>query len=225
MPPAPGPAKPANEAAEISADARDVVDKIDALVQPADEPENAVLIDEARAVRWTGPLFAVFSLILLPWTVYLAETLPSRQLSSNYDAAWAGFDVILMIGLAGTAYFALRRSRYLAIAAAATATLLVVDAWFDVLTTPANQRAESILLAAIVELPLAAVCLWLSLHTEQLQERRITLLLRRRHRGHRHTPGAPTASTPAGNPAGSPATSPADQSGESVQRARRSPQH
>jgi len=175
------------EAEGVLRDAEDVlrgpdelVTKIDSLVQPADQPENAVLVDESRVVRWTGPLFALFSLILLPWTIYLGESLPSRQLSPHYDVAWTGFDVILLIGLATTAYFALRRSRYLAISASAAAALLVVDAWFDVMTTPANQVVESIVLAAVVELPLAAVCLWLSLHTQQLAERRITLLLARR---------------------------------------------
>jgi len=157
----------------------DIVGKIDAMVAPAPEPENAVLTDETRVVRWTGPLFALFSLILLPWTIYLAGSLPAEQVSTNYDAAWAGFDVLLMLTLASTAYFALRRSRYLAAAAAATATLLVVDAWFDVLTTPGVQRIEAILLAAFVELPLAAVCIWLSWHTQQLEEQRIVLLMRR----------------------------------------------
>jgi hypothetical protein len=157
--------------------ADEVVGKIDSLVPTADQPENEVIVDTSRIVKWTGPLFALFSLILLPWTIYLGETLPRRQLSPHYDVAWAGFDVMLLIGLSATAYFSLRRSRYLAVSAAATATLLVVDAWFDVMTTPGSQVAESIVLAAVVELPLAAVCLWLSLHTEQLAERRITLLL------------------------------------------------
>lgn len=31
-----------------------------------------MLVDEARVVCWTGPLLALFSLILLPWTIYLA---------------------------------------------------------------------------------------------------------------------------------------------------------
>ncbi len=120
---------------------------------------------------------------MLPWTVFLAETLPAEQMSTNYDAAWAGFDVLLGLTLASTAYFALRRSRYLATAASATATLLVVDAWFDVLTTPGAQRIESILLAAFVELPLAAVCIWLSCHTQQLAEQRMVLLMRSRRGG------------------------------------------
>ena len=165
-----------------------IVSTIDAMVPPAPEPENAVLTDETRVVRWTGPLFAVFSLILLPWTIYIAGSLPSRQVSTNNDAAWAGFDVLLMLTLASTAYFALRRSRYLATAATATATLLVVDAWFDVLTTPGVQRIESIALAAFVELPLASVCIWLSWHAQQLEERRIVLLMRR-YRGRMHRGG------------------------------------
>jgi hypothetical protein len=163
-------------------DPDEIVSKINAMVARAPEPENAVLTDETRAVRWTGPLFALFSLVLLPWTIYIAGSLPAEQVSTYYDAAWTGFDVLLMLTLASTAYFALRRSRYLATMATATATLLVVDAWFDVLTTPGVQRIESILLAAFVELPLAAVCVWLSWHTQQLEERRIVLLMHR-HRG------------------------------------------
>jgi hypothetical protein len=167
-----------------------LVQKLDTLVGPVAEPDNEVLTDNARVVRWTGPVFGLFSLILLPWTVYVAATLPSRQVSPNYGTAWAGYDVMLLVALASTAYFALRRSRYLATAATATAVLLVVDAWFDVLTTPAGQRLQSILLAVAVELPLASVCLWLSYHTQQLAERRIVLLLRRQ----RHTHGGRAAS-------------------------------
>jgi hypothetical protein len=165
---------------DLARDAGEVAHQLDELVKPAREPENAVLTDNAPVVRWAGPVFAVFSLILLPWIVYLAYSLPSRQVSADYDVAWAGFDVMLLLALAGTGYFALRRSRYLATAATATATLLVVDAWFDVMTTLPGQRLEPVALAVLVELPLASVCVWLSLHTQQLAERRLVLLLRRR---------------------------------------------
>jgi hypothetical protein len=166
----------------------EIVSKLDGLVEPAPEAENAVLTDEARVVRWTGALFVVFSVVLLPWTIYLAHSLPERQVSPHYDVAWAGFDAMLLAALATTGYFALRRSRYLATAAAATAALLVVDAWFDIMTSPPSQLPESLLLAAAVELPLAAVCAWLSYHTEQLEKRRIVLLLGRRGRARRSVP-------------------------------------
>jgi hypothetical protein len=177
--------------------------KLDELVAPVGEPENAVFVDNARLVRWAGPAFALFSLALLPWTAYLAYSLPSRQVSPHYAIAWAGFDVILLLVLAGTAYFALRRSRYLATAAASAATLLVVDAWFDITTSPlGGQLMEAIVLAALVELPLASLCVWLSHHTQQLCERRILLLLPRDPR--RARPGRRARSASRGGSAGPP---------------------
>ena len=137
------------------------------------------LADSAKVVRWAGPAFVLFSVVMVPWTIYLGYSLPAWQESPHYDIAWAGFDVLLLLLLASTGYFALRRSGYLAIAAAATATLLIVDAWFDIMTSPRRQLAEAITLAVLVELPLAAVCAWLSYHTQHLEEQRIVLLLRR----------------------------------------------
>ena len=180
----PGSAEPGSGA---GAGPESLVDRVDALVEPAAEPENAVITDDARAVRWAGPLFTLFALIMVPWTVYIGESLPQRQLSPHYDVSWAGFDVILLATLAATGYLALRRSRYLAMAATATAVLLVVDAWFDLMTTPERQIAQSIVLAAVVELPLAAVCVWLSVHTHELAERRIVLLIRGRGAGGRRS--------------------------------------
>jgi hypothetical protein len=150
------------------------------MFKPAPEPEGSVLADDSRMVRWAGPAFVLFSLALIPWTIYLGYSLPSRQLSPHYNVAWAGFDVLELIALGATGYFSLRRSRYLAISAAAAATLLVVDAWFDIMTSPREQVAQAIVLAAVIELPLAGVCVWLSYHTHQLAERTITLLMRRR---------------------------------------------
>ena len=132
--------------------------RLDALAKPVPEPGDTAPAGQVRVVRWAGPMFALCAVILVPWTIYLGETLPSRQVSPNYDAAWAGFDVILALALASTAYFALRRSRYLAVAAAATATLLIIDAWFDCITSPAGQLWQAILMAVLIEIPLAAVC-------------------------------------------------------------------
>jgi hypothetical protein len=146
---------------------------------------DAALDGDARVVRWAGPAFVVFSAIMVPWTIYLGYSLPARQDSPHYDIAWVGFDVLLLLVLAGTGYFALRRSAYLAIAAAAAATMLVVDAWFDIMTSPRRELAEAITLAVLIELPLAALCAWLSYHTQHLEERRLVLLMRRRPTGGR----------------------------------------
>jgi len=143
----------------------------------AGERGGELSADNARLVRWAGPAFLLFSVALVPWTVYLGYTLPDRQLSPHYNIAWVGFDVILLVVLAATGIFALRRSLYLAMAATAAATLLVVDAWFDVMTSPGSQFLESLATALLIELPLAVVCGWLAYHTEHLAEERIVLLL------------------------------------------------
>ncbi|HEX2904883.1 MAG TPA: hypothetical protein VHO01_15630 [Jatrophihabitans sp.] len=156
-----------------------VADAVDGLVSPADEPGNLVVPDESRAVRWAGPFFALCAALLVPWIVVIFVTLPSRQLSPNYDIAWAGFDVLLCAALASTAITTLRRSRLLAIAAGWASALLVTDAWFDVLTSPAGSgRVEAVIMAVVVELPLAAICLWLSWHSTDIAERRLRLLMR-----------------------------------------------
>ena len=153
--------------------------RVDGLVPPAPELGNEVLIDDHWLIRVAGPLFAVLSLLLIPWIAFLATVLPSRQLSRHYDLAWAGFDGMLFVALAATAYFALRRSRNLSVAAASAGTLLIVDAWFDVLTSRRRELPVSIAFAVFVELPLAAWCWWLSKQTQAIAEKRIALLLPR----------------------------------------------
>lgn len=150
------------------------------MVGSTPEPESPLLADDSRIVRWAGPAFVLCSLVLVPWIVYLGYSLPSRQLSPHYNIAWAGFDVLELIALGATGYFALRRSRSLAISAAAAATLLVTDAWFDVMTSSRHHVAQAIVLAVVIELPLAGVCGWLSYHTHHLAEHTISLPIHRR---------------------------------------------
>jgi hypothetical protein len=90
------------------------------------------------------------------------------------------------VTLGSTGYFALRRSRYLSAAAASTSALLVVDAWFDCMTTPAGSRWQSFVFCFCAELPLAILCMWLSYHTEQIAAQRIRILQRRLRPSRRH---------------------------------------
>ena len=159
------------------------VDRLDELVPASDEVGNQVLPDNARLVRWAAPVFLCCAAILLPWIVIAAVTLPSRQLSQNYDVAWAGYDVGLLLGLVWTAFSALRRSSRLPIAAASTGALLIADAWFDVLTSPGGwDLAEAVAMSAFAELPLAALCFWLAFHSQEVAERRLILLAGRGRR-------------------------------------------
>jgi hypothetical protein len=156
---------------------------LDEVVPASEEVGDPLLADHARVVRWVAPLFLGCAVVLLPWIVIAAATLPSHQLSENYDVAWAGYDVGLLIGLVWTALSALRRSARLTIAAAATGALLTADAWFDVLTSPGGwDLVEAIAMSVFAELPLAALCFWLAFHSQEVAERRLVLTVRRGRR-------------------------------------------
>jgi hypothetical protein len=121
-----------------------------------------------RPPRWVAPLFAVAAIALVPWIVLLVSVLPSRDEAAHWDIAWGGFDVAIALLLLAVALAAWQRSPWLEGAATATATLLFVDAWFDVLTS--STRAElvvALLMAALVELPLAVLCLLLARDAER----------------------------------------------------------
>jgi hypothetical protein len=141
-------------------------------------PETAA---PARGVIAVGWLFAGLAALMVPWTAYVFVALPPSQRAAHYDLAWGGFDAALLGLIAATAYAAVRHSRWLPVAAAATATLLVVDAWFDVVTAPHRRELwAAMAMAVLVELPLAAVCGWLAVRGQALLERRIALSVRRR---------------------------------------------
>jgi hypothetical protein len=153
---------------------------------PADGEADATgvpALPQARpsVPRWAAPTFAVLAIVLVPWIGVLAVTLPPVQ-QSYARVPWVGFDIALMMMLATTAVLAWRGTPRVAGAAIATATLLVVDAWFDVTTSlPSVDRIEAAAMA-VVELALAGVCLWLARHAELVLRTNIGDLLRWRHR-------------------------------------------
>ena len=126
-------------------------------------------LDENPAPRWAGPLFLFLAVALVPWIIYLALTLPNRTIASHYRIAWVGFDVALVVALARTAWLALKGKRQMEIPAVVSATLLVVDAWFDIMTSrPGAAQMEALFLAVFVELPTAFLALYLSRRVEQV---------------------------------------------------------
>ncbi|MEV8508224.1 hypothetical protein AB0368_25875 [Actinoplanes sp. NPDC051475] len=155
--------------------------------------------DAARldpAPRWVAPVFAVLGAAAVPWTAYLAMSLPEQARTHNYRTAWVGFDMMLIVLLLLTAYAAWRGRPIVGILAAATATMLVLDAWFDVTTSRRIDVPTAVLSALLVELPLAIVCGWIALHVEQVVERRLRQLARRAARAPRahRRPGLPLRS-------------------------------
>jgi hypothetical protein len=110
-----------------------------------------------------APALLGCAVVLIPWTALLFATLPNHYVANHWDLAWGGFDVGLGIALAGTAVLVARRSPFAEVTAAVTGTLLVCDAWFDILTSRGTSDiAQATAAALLIELPLAALCFWMA---------------------------------------------------------------
>jgi hypothetical protein len=109
--------------------------------------------------RWVTISLSLTAIGLVPWTLWLTFSLPSKHVTDHYDLAWVGFDIGLAAAFAATALAAYRASNWLVPSAAVTGTMLLCDAWFDVVTSGrGGERLEAVLEAVFAELPLAALC-------------------------------------------------------------------
>jgi hypothetical protein len=130
-------------------------------------------------------VFGAIGIVLLPWGLWLAASLPGHHETDHWNVAWSGFDVGLAVAFLLTAVAAWRRSPWISAAAAATGTLLIVDAWFDVVLESHGELRLSVLTAVSAELPLAALCFWIAYRTE-----RFLALIVGAARGASHFPAA-----------------------------------
>jgi hypothetical protein len=148
---------------------------------PAAPDESATIpLPRTPIPRWFTVLAVLAAGGLVPWIVILAFALPSNNRTAHYAVAWVGFDVAMFFVLALMALAALRRSTWTEPLAACAATLLVVDAWFDIVTAATRHEViEAVLSAVIFELPLAVVCAWVAVNFERLRQRVFRRLLRR----------------------------------------------
>ena len=117
----------------------------------------------ARIVpRWVVLFFLGGAVVLIPWIV-LMFTVPSVvNVPKHWELVWGGFDCFLVLGFAVTAFRLITRSPRGAVTAAMTGTMLLIDAWFDVLTTHRGGQVVSILMAVFAEIPCAVICFYVS---------------------------------------------------------------
>jgi hypothetical protein len=126
-----------------------------------------------RRTRRAALVYMVMGLVLIPWTVFLAVSLPRREVDTHYRGAWVGFDILLVVAIVLTAYYAFRMDDRVQLPAMATATLLLVDAWFDVMTAGGRRSTfQAVLFALFLEIPAALFSLYLARqvnrHAEEL---------------------------------------------------------
>ena len=103
-----------------------------------------------------------------------------------YRLTWTGFDLIEVLAIYLTARLAFRLDARVVYPATVLATLLVADAWFDIITaTTANAATQALILALAVELPTAAFSLYVAYRVGQQRVRELA------HPGHVTGPQPP----------------------------------
>jgi hypothetical protein len=105
-------------------------------------------------------LIVMCCLALAAWTGVLAVTLPHYYRTGGWRGAWVGFDLAELVAFAATGWAAWRRRQMLIICLVVLATLLLCDAWFDVvLDTRTKGFGLSLTSALAIELPLALLAI------------------------------------------------------------------
>jgi hypothetical protein len=122
--------------------------------------------------RWIVAFFVAAAVVLIPWIVLLfADTSSQFGVARHWRLVWGGFDCFLVLGFALTAYRIAGRSPRGVITAAATGTMLLVDAWFDILTARRpTAQLTAILMAVFAEIPCALICFYVARRIVQLFE-------------------------------------------------------
>ena len=94
----------------------------------------------------------------MPWIGVLVEQLHGHAGERSFAASWVGLDVLEAVCLLSVAQLIRRQHRATSPAAAATAAILCMDAWFDTMSAaPQLPYAEALAMACFAELPLAAL--------------------------------------------------------------------
>jgi hypothetical protein len=118
------------------------------------------VLRRARLLAW---VYLIVAVGLVVWTVFLALSLPKENLEHHYRLTWTGFDLLEVLAIYLTAYWAFRLDARVVYPATVVATLLVADAWFDVTTSAtAADATQALILALLVELPAAAFSLYVA---------------------------------------------------------------
>jgi hypothetical protein len=119
---------------------------------------QSLLRFDARVMRRMPAALLLIAAGLTVWVFELGAVLQGQAQVRDWSSTWVGLDLMEVTGLVLTAFLLRRRSLYLAPAAAVTATLFGLDAWFDVLTSSAGADWYQSLAAALFgEIPMAAL--------------------------------------------------------------------
>jgi hypothetical protein len=129
------------------------------------DTERRSPIKPGTSWKWDVLLVLIIAgcILLAAWIGYLAVSLPASYRAGSWRGAWVGFDIAELGVFAITGWAAWRRRQILIICLMVLATLLLCDAWFDVvLDTRTAGFLSSLLFALLVEVPIAVLAVFVA---------------------------------------------------------------
>jgi hypothetical protein len=131
--------------------------------------------------RWMVLLYGTLAVLLAPWIVILAEYLPSKHLSHHWATLWVGFDVLELVAIIFTFYFMVKQTVWVVISATALATLLIGDAWVDILTAKPGGQLHEAIFSGFIEVGLSIMTFRLVFHVlhHSTPEKRLNLNMKK----------------------------------------------
>lgn len=139
---------------------------------------NVRSIARARRVRMV--LMTASAVGMVPWIFYLASTLPGTYRANNWDAAWVGFDVMLLVLMVLTLALGWKRRLAVVPVSFALGVLFLCDAWFDMLTAKSSDLTQSAI-GLVFELPLAIMLVTGSIRMLRLSAQRLWIITPGQH--------------------------------------------
>ncbi len=105
-------------------------------------------------------LLVIAALILFGWMAYLVQALPDSYRATHWNIAWVGFDFAMAITLLATSWGLWKRRQIAIPGAMVSATFLIIDSWFDVITSnPGWDQRLAVIFALFIEIPTAYLLL------------------------------------------------------------------
>ena len=114
--------------------------------------------------RWLPVALTILALALVPYLAVELTVVPQIQTAHRLQLAWAGLDMFEVLALAATGFALHRRPATAAIPATITGTLLICDAWINIIPSAGPALYEAIAMA-FIELPLAGLSFWIAART------------------------------------------------------------
>ena len=105
--------------------------------------------------------------------IFLFIDLPENYRATNWDIAWVGFDIILLLTILLTLWALFNHKQIAIVASSMSGTILIIDTWFDIVTSqPGRDFYIALVTGLLLEIPFALTLFWFSKKLlDQLTER------------------------------------------------------